>query len=76
MVKQRVRQRVAVLSCQPGPPVRLRPSDLHYCTHCRRTSVFFEFSLCLSRACLGKKIAFKCKRLKKTVFCMPRVHAS
>ena len=29
---------------------------------------FLEFSLCLSRACLGKKIAFTFDWLKKTVF--------
>ena len=34
---------------------------------CRNTS-FFEFSLCLSRACLGQNIAFIHKWLKKTVF--------
>ena len=34
----------------------------------RKTVVFFEFSLCLSRACLGKKTAFIYKLLKTTVF--------
>ena len=34
---------------------------------CRNTS-FFEFSLCLSRACLGRNIAFIYKWLEKTVF--------
>ena len=29
---------------------------------------FFEFSLCLSRACLGKMIIFKSKRTKSSVF--------
>jgi hypothetical protein len=33
-----------------------------------KTVVVFEFSLCLSRACLGKKIAFMYKWLKTTVF--------
>ena len=30
--------------------------------------LFFEFSLCLSRACLGKMFVFIYKRAKKTVF--------
>ena len=34
----------------------------------RKTASFFEFSLCLSRACLGKMIVFIYKWLKKTVF--------
>ena len=35
---------------------------------CNKTASFLEFSLCLSRACLGKKSIFIYKRLKKTVF--------
>jgi hypothetical protein len=35
----------------------------------RKTASFFEFSLCLSRACLGKMIAFIYKWLKKSVSC-------
>jgi len=34
----------------------------------RKTPSFFEFSLCLSRACLGKMIVFIYKWLKKVVF--------
>ena len=34
----------------------------------RKNGLGIEFFLCLSRACLGKNIVFKCKRLKKTVF--------
>eukprot|EP01046_Picozoa_sp_COSAG06_P042772 COSAG06_NODE_5497_length_3442_cov_3.036195_4_plen_171_part_00 len=34
----------------------------------RKHGPFFEFSLCLSRACLGRMFVFKYKRLKKTVF--------
>jgi hypothetical protein len=34
---------------------------------CDKTASFFEFSLCLSRACLGKIIVFIYKWRKKTV---------
>ena len=34
----------------------------------RKTASFFEFSLCLSRACLGKMIVFRTKWLKNAVF--------
>jgi hypothetical protein len=34
----------------------------------RKTASFFEFSLCLSRACLGKMIVFTYKWLKNAVF--------
>jgi hypothetical protein len=34
----------------------------------RKTASFFEFSLCLSRACLGKMIVFIYKLLKNAVF--------
>jgi hypothetical protein len=34
----------------------------------RKTASFFEFSLCLSRACLGKMIVFIYKWLKSAVF--------
>jgi hypothetical protein len=34
----------------------------------RKTASFFEFSLCLSRACLGKMIVFTHKWLKNAVF--------
>jgi hypothetical protein len=40
----------------PAPAPRMHPS-------------FFEFSLCLSRACLGKMIVFIYKWLQKAVFC-------
>eukprot|EP01046_Picozoa_sp_COSAG06_P026451 COSAG06_NODE_2275_length_7194_cov_10.705144_4_plen_92_part_00 len=33
-----------------------------------KTASFFEFSLCLSRACLGKMIVFIYKWLKNAVF--------
>ena len=33
----------------------------------RKRRRFFEFSLCLSRACLGKMFVFMCKWLKRTV---------
>ena len=39
-----------------------------------KTFLFFEFSLCLSRACLGKKIVFIYKWLKKYVFLTRRYH--
>jgi len=35
----------------------------------RKTASFFEFSLCLSRACLGKMIVLMYKWLKKSVSC-------
>jgi len=34
----------------------------------RKTASFLKFSLCLSRACLGKMIVFKYKWLKNAVF--------
>jgi hypothetical protein len=34
----------------------------------RENGIFFEFSLCLSRACLGKMIDFIYKLLKNAVF--------
>ena len=34
----------------------------------RKTASFFEFSLCLSRACLGKMIVSRYKWLKNAVF--------
>jgi hypothetical protein len=34
----------------------------------RKTASFFEFSLCLSRACLGKMIVFKCINGSKMPF--------
>ena len=34
----------------------------------RKTASFFEFSLCLSRACLGKTTVFRYKWLKTAVF--------
>eukprot|EP01046_Picozoa_sp_COSAG06_P052325 COSAG06_NODE_8758_length_2077_cov_7.371082_1_plen_132_part_10 len=34
----------------------------------RKTASYFEFSLCLSRACLGKMIVFIYKWLKNAVF--------
>ena len=37
-------------------------------TQVRKTASFFEFSLCLSRACLGKMIVFIYKWLKNAVF--------
>ena len=49
---------------------RPRPG-LRYCirsVHAARKRSVFESSLCLSRACLGKKIIFINKWLKKTVF--------
>jgi hypothetical protein len=36
---------------------------------CEKRHLFFEFSLCLSRACLGKMIAVIYKWLKNAVFC-------
>jgi hypothetical protein len=35
---------------------------------CKKTAHFFEFSLCLSRACLGKKMIFSLKWSHKTRF--------
>jgi hypothetical protein len=35
---------------------------------CEKTASFFEFSLCLSRACLGKMIVFIYKWLKNAGF--------
>jgi hypothetical protein len=40
----------------------------------RKTASFFEFSLCLSRACLGKKMTFIYKWLKNAVFRRTRAH--
>jgi hypothetical protein len=36
-----------------------------------RNGIFFEFSLCLSRACLGKMFVFMYKWLKNAVFRRP-----
>ena len=38
------------------------------CTQPGETPLFFEFSLCLSRACLGKMIIFSIKWRKKVAF--------
>jgi hypothetical protein len=37
----------------------------------KKTPLFFEFSLCLSRACLGKMIDFKYKWRKKWRYSHP-----
>jgi hypothetical protein len=42
----------------------------------RKTASFFEFSLCLSRACLGKIIVFVYKWLEKTVFHLKSLRCS
>jgi hypothetical protein len=50
---------------------RLIPTCLFHDTstsQVRKTAPFFEFSLCLSRACLGKMIVFVYKWLKNAVF--------
>jgi hypothetical protein len=39
----------------------------------RKTASFFEFSLCLSRACLGKMIIYIYKWLKNAVFRRGRI---
>jgi hypothetical protein len=44
----------------------VRPSVYHQ--HWEKTPFYFEFSLCLSRACLGKIIVFAYKWLKNGVF--------
>jgi hypothetical protein len=46
----------------------LRSASARRCMHLRKNGLFFEFSLCLSRACLGKMIVFIYKWLKTTVF--------
>ena len=46
-------------------------SPLAMVTIYKKTPFVFEFSLCLSRACLGKTITFIYKWLKKTVFLPP-----
>jgi hypothetical protein len=40
---------------------------LHIADWVRKTASFFEFSLCLSRACLGKMFVFIYKWLKNAV---------
>ena len=39
--------------------------------HLRKRHLFFEFSLCLSRACLGKMFVFMYKWRKNAVFSYP-----
>ena len=58
---------------RPGPPHRQGPprewsSHIQYGRPKRQTVVFFEFSLCLSRVCLGKMIVFIYKWLNKWRF--------
>ena len=53
--------RAACRLCPKAPPEKM--------------AAFFEFSLCLSRACLGKKIALIYKWLKTTAFAYIRRHA-
>jgi hypothetical protein len=50
--------------------VELRDLDIKHpdAVAVRKTASFFEFSLCLSRACLGKMIVLIYKWLKNAVF--------
>jgi hypothetical protein len=57
----------SLLDLSPRPPDRARRGEPPASPTARKRSVF-EFSLCLSRACLGKTIVLIYKRLKKTVF--------
>jgi hypothetical protein len=45
-----------------------RGTDTRDCERCEKRHLFFEISLCLSRACLGKMIDFRSKWLKNAVF--------
>eukprot|EP01046_Picozoa_sp_COSAG06_P069038 COSAG06_NODE_18640_length_876_cov_1.021879_1_plen_68_part_10 len=53
--------------------VELRDLDIKHpdAVAVRKTASFFEFSLCMSRACLGKMIVFIYKWLKNAVFRRP-----
>eukprot|EP01046_Picozoa_sp_COSAG06_P009619 COSAG06_NODE_504_length_14946_cov_34.563750_12_plen_161_part_00 len=51
-----------------GPCLALHAAGEHVKHHLRENGTFFEFSLCLSRACLGKIMHFIYKWLKKCRF--------
>jgi hypothetical protein len=66
-------KRFCFLPCRPTAPPSVRSQQgCQQRQHrpARKRSVF-DFSLCLSRACLGKKITFIYQWLKKTVFSPP-----
>ena len=56
----------SVLMCVPSLSCRMALVDS------LKTPAFFEFSLCLSRAWLGKMITFIYKWLKKPLFFLPQ----
>ena len=45
----------------PSPTAAASADDDALLNTCKETPLFGEFSLCLSRACLGKMIIFSCK---------------
>jgi hypothetical protein len=53
-----------------SPARRLATTTTHFATQetGAENGIFFELSLCLSRACLGKRIVFIYKWLKNAVF--------
>jgi len=57
-------KRGGILLILPPPPLLLRQDG----TLLRNTPLFLEFSLCLSRACLGKMMLFIYKWRKKWRF--------
>jgi hypothetical protein len=63
-------QRVGARGCDELDDITLVEHDLRglHRVSLRKTPLFFEFSLCLSRACLGKMFLFVYKWLKSGVF--------
>jgi hypothetical protein len=59
---------IASASIRPHPPVELLCAVGVEAFALRKTPLFFEFSLCLSRACLGKMFVFIYKWHKKWRF--------
>jgi hypothetical protein len=60
-LKKRRRRHTCGYLQRRGPEAGL---DVPVSCQAARKRAFFEFSLCLSRACLGKKMTFICKWLK------------
>jgi hypothetical protein len=63
-----VRTARVVLMARLARPLRAMRRRLRLRWLVRKTASFFEFSLCLSRACLGKMIVFIYKWRKNAVF--------
>jgi hypothetical protein len=65
-----VAERTAATGEGTAPVATVPPTQqqLELKTAVRKTASFFEFSLCLSRACLGKMIVFICKWRENAVF--------